>query len=161
MVSLKTTVKHWNTIEKRPNRVTREAQFGLGVLYYKGWGVAQDYQKAGEWYQQAANQDNPEAQNNLANLYAEGLGVLQDFVQAYMWFTLAARNWQGARDAGIVRKKRIEEVGEGWSPLEARELIAQKMTPEQIAKAEKLIRRWTLPQQVDSRTGNKHTTRPK
>jgi TPR repeat protein len=50
-------------------------------------------------------------------------GVPKDFVLSYMWFDLAAA--QGDSDA---QKKR--------------EIIAAKMTPSQIAKAQRLVTEW-------------------
>jgi len=55
-----------------------EAQFNLGLMYYNGQGVRQDYAEAVRWYRQAAEQGNAEAQNNLGAMYAIGQGVRQD-----------------------------------------------------------------------------------
>jgi uncharacterized protein len=44
------------------------AQSPIGNLYDEGNGVAQDYQKAMEWYLKAADQGNASAQNNLQSL---------------------------------------------------------------------------------------------
>lgn len=38
-----------------------EAQLGLGYLYYKGYGVAQDYQQAMHWYRRSSDQGNVSA----------------------------------------------------------------------------------------------------
>ena len=46
------------------------AQAKLGVCYYKGWGVKQDYGEAVKWFGMAADQGNAEAQNNLAYFYS-------------------------------------------------------------------------------------------
>jgi uncharacterized protein len=131
------------------------AQFDLGVLYNKGWGVRQDYVQAAKWYRLAAGQGNADAQYNLGILYddghrygeavnwyrkaadqgladaqynlgilyAKGRGVPQDYVQAYMWFNLLAE--QGDTNA-----------------TKNRDLVAPRMTPEQIAEAQKLAREW-------------------
>jgi TPR repeat protein len=56
-------------------------------------------------------------------MYAEGQGVPQDNVQAYMWFTLAGTAGDAAN-------------------LKNRDLIAAKMTPDQIAEAQRLAREW-------------------
>jgi hypothetical protein len=37
----------------------------LGRLYENGWGVAQDYGKARQWYQKAADADNTDARQAL------------------------------------------------------------------------------------------------
>jgi peptidoglycan hydrolase-like protein with peptidoglycan-binding domain len=59
----------------------------------------------------------------LAKMYAEGLGLLQDYVQAHKWWNLAAA--QGDADAA-----------------RARDEIARRMTPAQIAQAQDLARAW-------------------
>ena len=60
-------------------------------------------------------------------MYATGLGVSQDYVAAHMWYNLA-----GARSA---RDQRHTYVGE-------RDSVATRMTPEQIAEAQRLAREW-------------------
>ena len=57
----------------------------LGWLYRDGWGVAQDYGKAREWYQKAAD-----AMGNLGSLYENGWGVAQHYVKARKWYQKAA-----------------------------------------------------------------------
>lgn len=101
------------------------AQFGLGLAYDKGQGVPQDYQEAVRWYLLAAAQGEPFAQINLAAMYTNGAGVRQDFGRAHMWLTLAAASSGAARDTAS----------------EHRDLIAAKMTAEQIAAARRLARR--------------------
>jgi uncharacterized protein len=56
-------------------------------------------------------------------VYAEGHGVPRDYVTAHMWFNLVAVN--GDKDA----VKALDEV-------------AAKMTPAQVAEAQKLAREW-------------------
>ena len=57
-------------------------QNGLGVMYEKGGGVAQDYVKAVEWYRKSAEQGYAIAQCNLGNMYYRGRGVEQDYTKA-------------------------------------------------------------------------------
>jgi Sel1 repeat len=45
------------------------AQFDLGVLYNKGWGVPRDYVQTAKWYRLAAAQGNVDARYNLGILY--------------------------------------------------------------------------------------------
>ena len=51
------------------------AEYNLGVKYERGEGVKQDYKKAANFYQKAADQGNANAQANLAVLYIWGKGV--------------------------------------------------------------------------------------
>jgi hypothetical protein len=99
------------------------AQFNLGVMYRRGYGVRQDNTEAVRLYRKAAEQGFVEAQYNLAVMYAEGQGVRQDFVQAYVWFDLAAASGDPSA------KKNME-------------IIAAKMTPSQIAEAQRLAKEW-------------------
>ena len=59
-----------------------KAQFNLGLMYYNGRGVRQDYTKAVQWYRKAAEQGDAKAQSNLGVMYDNGQGVRQDYTQA-------------------------------------------------------------------------------
>ena len=61
-------------------------------MYNQGQGVRQDYQKAKEWYQKAANQGNATAQYNIGVMYAQGQGVRQDYRKAKDRFGLSCDN---------------------------------------------------------------------
>jgi len=74
-----------------------KAQVNLGVMYYEGKGVTQDYQEAVKWYRKAAEQGLAGAQYNLGNGYYNGIGVTQDFAEAEKWYRKAAE--QGDADA--------------------------------------------------------------
>jgi TPR repeat protein len=97
------------------------AQSNLGVLYDNGQGVAQDYAEAGNWYRLAAQQGYAPAQNNLGLMYEKGRGVVQDYVKAHSWFNLGAA--KGYAEAA-----------------KNRDIVAKRMTPQQIADAQKLAR---------------------
>ena len=56
--------------------------FEQGDKYYRGKGVPQDFQKAAEWYQKAAEQGHAKAQFNLGVMYANGEGVSQNYEEA-------------------------------------------------------------------------------
>jgi uncharacterized protein len=66
------------------------AQNQLGVMYYRGEGVRQDYAEAARWYRKAAEQGNVVSQVNLADLYRDGKGVPQDYAEAARWYRKAA-----------------------------------------------------------------------
>ena len=75
-----------------------EAQFNLGVCYYRGQGISCDYVQAAYWLRKAAEQGDAPAQCKLGLLYAQGIGVGKDKVQAIYWLEKAAE--QGyAKDA--------------------------------------------------------------
>lgn len=104
-----------------------EAQFHLGIMHYNGHGVKRDLKSAARWYLKAADQGYAGAQNNLGSLFSKGEGVPQDYVAAHMWFNLAASNSDG-EDRDIAAANR--------------EIISRKMTPTQIAEAQKQAREW-------------------
>jgi len=115
-----TALKLYRPLAERGNA---DAQAFLGYLYAVGNGVRQDYAEAAKWYQLSAAQGDIYAQVNLAGMYENGQGVPQDYVMAHMWFNLAA--------------------AKGNIPSEAyRENLAQKMTPDQVAQAQRMAREW-------------------
>ena len=62
-----------------------DAQNNLALCYYKGEGVAKDYQKAVQWYTKAAEQGNAKAQLHLGECYYFGRGVAEDYQKAAQW----------------------------------------------------------------------------
>ena len=99
------------------------AQVQLGYVYARGDGVPEDDAEAVRWYRLAAEQGYAIAQNNLGFMYREGRGVPEDDVLAYVWYNLAAA--QGNETAQS-NKDRAE----------------RRMTPEQIAEAQRLSTEW-------------------
>lgn len=106
------------------------SQFNLGVMYAEGHGVLQDHAEAVKWYRLAADRNHAQAQYNLGLWFASGEAVSQDYVSAHMWFNLAAASFP----ASDVSNRNL--AGKN------RDLVARKMTPDQIAEAQKLAREW-------------------
>ena len=72
-----------------------KAQFKLGVMYYYGIGVPQDYETAVKWCTLAAEQGDAEAEIILGFMYRTGLlGVPQDAASS------GDENAAEARDTG-------------------------------------------------------------
>lgn len=68
-----------------------EDQMNLAYMYLYGTnGVQQDFNKAFEFYQMAAKQNDPVALNNLGSLYFNGIGVEKDNKTALALFKKAA-----------------------------------------------------------------------
>lgn len=67
-----------------------QAQFNLGLMYYKGDGVTRDAKQAVYWFQKAAEQGESMAQYNLGVMYDKGEGVTRDAIQAVYWYQKAA-----------------------------------------------------------------------
>jgi len=104
-----------------------QAQNSLGVRYDTGQGVPQNYAEAIKWFRMAAEQGDAAAQYNLGSMYGLGRGVPQDYVQAHMWVNLAAS---------------MSQAEENERYANYRKLIAEEMTPAQIAEAQRLAREW-------------------
>ena len=103
------------------------AQVNLGFMYATGEGVPQDDAEAVRWLRLAAEQGLARAQVNLGVMYATGEGVPQDYVEAHMWYDLAAAQSSGEDRDALVN---------------ARDSVAERMTAEQIAEAQRRAREW-------------------
>lgn len=67
-----------------------KAQYHLGLMYFYGKGLPQDFLRATDWYRKAAEQGESNAQYELGMAYAKDLGVDRDYVKAISWCRLAA-----------------------------------------------------------------------
>jgi TPR repeat protein len=106
------------------------AQFGIGQMYYMGQGVLRDNAQADEWYRKAADQGFGYAQFDLGAAYEDGRGVPQDYSLAHMWFNLASSPATNA-DADLRQMA-----------VTSRDKVAAKMTPDQMAEAQRMAREW-------------------
>jgi len=62
-------------------------------MYFNGYGVTKDYQKAIEWHHKAAEQGNADHQYQLGSIYDMGEGIFRknrDHQKAMTWFRKAA-----------------------------------------------------------------------
>ena len=103
------------------------AQGRLGAMYGAGYGVPQDDTEAVKWFRRGADQGDNYAQLMLGFMFELGRGVPQDYVQAHMRFNIAAAS---------------SKVEKPDAAAENRDRVAAKMTPAQIAEAEKLAHEW-------------------
>ena len=113
-----------------------KAQYNLGFIYSKGQGVPKDDTEAAKRWRKAAEQGYARAQYNLGFMYDKGRGVPKDSVLAHMWFNLAASRFHAS------------EGGKRELAVESRNLVASKMTPAQIAEAQRLAREWKPKKEV-------------
>ena len=67
-----------------------EAQYALGVAYYKGEGVKKNLDQAIAWFRKAADNGHQIAMFNLGAAYWEGRGVRQNYAQAAEWWRRSA-----------------------------------------------------------------------
>ena len=120
-----TALSLWLPLAQRGNA---DAQFGIGMLYYRGQGVPQNYAEAMRWMLQAADERHYFAQFTLGSMFEHGVGVRQDLAQAHMWFDLAATRAVRAQLRTIAARER--------------DSVAARMTPAQIGEAQRLAREW-------------------
>ena len=116
-------VKWFRLAAKRSDAI---AEFNLGVMYAESQGVPQDNAEAVKWYRQAADQGNARAEYNLGLWYARGrwpAGLLL----AHM---LAASHFP---EFNVLDQKLA---------VNNRDVVASKMTPDQIAEAQKRAIEW-------------------
>jgi TPR repeat protein len=106
-----------------------DAQFALAMLYQNGQGVPHDDAAALGWFRKAADQGVAEAQFNLGVIYFNGQGAAKDYVAAHKWFSLAAAQFP-AGDPNV-------KIAAGY-----RDQVAARMTPAQIAEAQKQADAW-------------------
>ena len=114
--------KRW--FEKAAEQGHAGAQVNLGTLYLQGKGAPQSDQMALSWFRRAAQKQDALAFAKLGLMYALGRGVTQDYVKAHMWYNLSATHGE-KRSASF------------------RDSIAKKMTPAQVAEAQRLAASWT------------------
>jgi TPR repeat protein len=77
------------------------AQNNLGMMYSRGQGVAQDYDRAFPLFQQAASVNLPSAIRNLGVMYENGFGVPFDEKKAHELYKRAGQNTQQQFAAAI------------------------------------------------------------
>jgi uncharacterized protein len=113
-------IKEWRPLADEGNSA---AQFNLGLLYYEGEGVPQNYGEAAKWFERAAEQGYASAQYNLGAMYGVGHGVKRDYSKAYLWLSLcaAAGNPKCAAQ---------------------RDLVAKKLSASKLAAAQQTAREW-------------------
>ncbi len=82
-----TALALWEPLASQGNAA---AQHSLGTLYDSGRGVAQDEEKAAEWFRLAAEQGHASAQFRVGNAYFHGRGLVRDQRLAESWWLRAA-----------------------------------------------------------------------
>jgi TPR repeat protein len=115
-----TAFRDWYTLAERGDA---SAEAGLGFLFHKGLGVAQDDIEAASWFEKAADKGQAEAQLLLGTLYFFGEGVRQNYVMAFAWCEIAQSN--GQSDA-----------------LECRDAALEHMTSAETRQSFRLVTEW-------------------
>ena len=148
-----------NDLRKSAEGGDASAQNQLGLLYYEGTGVPQNYQQAKQWFEEGAKQRHARAQTNLGTLYLNGEGAPQSDQMALFWFSQAAEQGDAlacarlglmyARGRGVLQDSiqahmwyNVSAAHGETRSAKARDALAQRMTPAQIAEAQRLARKW-------------------
>jgi TPR repeat protein len=76
------------------------SQYELGLMYYKGQGVEQNYKEAFKWFRVSAQKGLPDAQFYLGLMYYEGKAVACNYSNALYLFLAAAK--QGQTEAQFI-----------------------------------------------------------
>ena len=142
------------------------AENSLGALYLAGQGVEQSTAQALRWYRLAAEQGYAIAQHNLGSIYITGRYIPQNFEVGAKWLRRAAeqgyansmlpccpirgREWSTSRlrarphvvQLSILHFPSAETDLRDTVAVEFRDKLAEKMTPDQIAEAQRLAREW-------------------
>ena len=151
-----TALKEWRPLAQWG---VPDAQNNLGLMYRKGQGVPQNYKEAVRWYRLAAEQGEASAQSNLGVMYSKGHGVPQDYEEAVRWSLLAAEQGhpKSQFNLGVIYSKgqgvpQNYVLAHKWLNLSAvegdkkyekrRTLVELRMSPVQLAEAQRLAREW-------------------
>jgi len=131
------------------------SQIKMGETYSKGtWKIAQNDEKAAEWYRKAALQGDPEGEYRLGICYARGLGVPKNEFIAFTWFSKSAKDGNASAQYELGECYRLAEgVGTDlpkaylWYNLAAasgnddarqnRDALARRMTDGEIREAQR------------------------
>ena len=163
----------YKEIEPLARAGNKDAEHLLGLMYYMGRGVPQDYKQALNWHRKAALKGKSDAQYVVGAMYYTGNAVIQDHKQAVIWFRKAAE--QGHPDAqqtlGLMYRYHIggmpqdnvlaymlwnlAAAGGSANAAEQRAAVVKKMTPQQIEEGQALSAGWKVgtPLPKQSRTG--------
>lgn len=136
-----------------------DSQFGMGMLYANGFGVALDDTLALTYYGLAAEQGHGQALCNLGTMHANGWGVPQDDAEAFRFYGLAAElgvteaqsNLSGMYQLGMGTEKDMVQAHK-WLAIAQRlnhsgatyklEELVGRMSEEEIAEGAELAAAW-------------------
>ena len=158
-----------SALQARADAGDASAQVSLGEQYAKAAGSEQnsdaateDWNKAAEWYINAAAQSNVPAEVHLAECYAYGHGVPRDKVQAAQWYRKAAEQGDAGAQGTLAM---LYTMGQGvpqddaeayfWFDLAAstdspnqeryvtnRQNVGARITANDLAAVQERLRKW-------------------
>jgi len=113
----------WYALAEDPDDAATRYAMALDFLNAK---PQPDYASAAYWMLTAAERGSAHARATLGDMYAAGTGVARNDAAAYLWYTLAEQGLTSEDDRVAVAEKL--------------DRLADTMTPEQYAQADRLIR---------------------
>jgi len=133
-----------------------DSQYRVGIMYYDGIGITQDYLQAIKWLHLAAEQGHAEAQYKLGFIYFKGRGgVPRNDSEVMKWYRLAAKQGHVIAQYNLgsiyangkivtqdyVRAYKWFDLAaskENKNAKESQEILAEYMTLAQIVEAQKM-----------------------
>ena len=86
-----------------------EAQFQMGMSFYHGKDVHQNYTEAARFFRSAAEGGHSSAQAYLGYCYYEGLGAPQDYTESVKWFRKSAEQGDASAQTKLGYQYRFGE----------------------------------------------------
>ena len=166
-----TALRLWLPLANQGDAV---AQYNLGLMYERGYGVPQNYVEAMKWYRKAADRGHPTAKFNLGVTYDLGLGVPQNYAEALKWYRLAAEQGHTAAlfNLGLMYFNghgvpqdyvsahiwfNLASAGGDQNAVKGRNEVEKRMTRAQIAEAQRRVAQWQPKTANASPNGGKPT----
>lgn len=99
------TYNSFDDLKEAAEQGNADAQLILGLCYYNGDGVWQNYEEAFLCFKKASNQGNAEAQYFLGLFYEKGIGVAKNEAKAVEWYQKAAEQGDAIAHLGEMYEK--------------------------------------------------------
>ena len=137
------------------------AQGNIGMMYYHGQFVPQDYSKSAEWHHRAAEKGHVHSQAMLGSMYLLGEGVVQNYSKAEKWSSYAAQKGNAESlellgsmyqiGAGVEKSLPTAYILYSLSvhhgnehAIEYRDRVLAELPSEQINEAQRLASEWQV-----------------
>lgn len=110
-------------LQEQADKGDVKAQYELGLCYFQGKDIPQDYANAAKWLRKAAEQGNADAQCVFGFCYYIGKGVRQDSKTALKWFRKSAEQGNANGQHNLGNYYRLN----GGVPTKARFVVQDDM----------------------------------
>ena len=125
------------SLRQRAEQGDIDAQIALGIRYYNGKDVPQNYAEAIKLLRCAAEQGDAWAQLVLCGMYVLGQGIPQNFKEAYIWASIAAANgYDSTEIAKALSEDLVKKGKEVITATGQRDTLARKLLPADLSAAQ-------------------------